>query len=270
MKLKDWLRTNQASFRICDLSFIIKCLFTRGLPLVLEEDSYLSKDNLKHLEKVKTLYSQGVPTAYILGKEAFFGREFMVDERVLIPRKETELITERAIEIINSHRLKSVLDLCSGCGNIAITIKKQSLGPVTVFASDLNMEALKVAKTNAEKHSSSLCLVNSDLLSAFGKEKFDLIISNPPYVETDNVKGTLNFEPKQALEAGRDGMLFIERILRSACKCLKSKSYLVMEIGYQHKRPVSKLIQKLKTYKVIEWIKDYSGHWRGVVLQKNM
>jgi len=270
MKLKDWLKVNKTYFRSQDLSFILKIMFSRKQPLILEEDRFLDRGHIQRLEEIRKLYTQGMPLAYILGREDFFGREFKVDNRVLIPRKETELIVEKAIAIINDNDLRSILDLCCGCANIAISVKKEVVRKIAVFSTDISLSALEVAQINSREHKVSINLINADLLSAFGDGKFDLIVSNPPYVEVKNIKGSLNAEPRQALEAGDDGLHFIEKILKYAFRCLQDNGYLIIEIGYQHKKCLEELIYNLNFYIIIEWVKDYSGHWRGVVLQKKI
>lgn len=266
MKLKDWLKKNRTDFKEHDLRFLIKDVLSSDRSLLLEQDTCLGVSQLERLRTIKKAYIQGVPLAYILGKEDFFGREFKVGKSVLIPRKETELIVEKAIDIINKNHLDSILDLCSGSGNIALTVKKTIKRKILVFSSDISWESLEFAEVNRKLYNEDIKLVNADLLNAFKGKSFDLIVSNPPYVESENIKGTLLFEPKLALEAGFDGLYFIDKILREAPYYLKDRGYLIVEVGYKHKEAVDKLIKSLKLYKCQEWIKDYSGIFRGVVL----
>lgn len=249
MKLKVWLKSNSSTFADRDLRFLIK--------------HSLGKDVLE-LDEIRKAYIQGMPLAYILGKEEFFGYEFEVSQDVLIPRPETELIVEKAIELINAQRLSSVLDLCCGSGNIAISIAKEASKEISVFASDKSPEALRVAELNATKHKVDINFIQTDLLAGFEQNSFDLIVSNPPYVEDEAIKGSLKYEPQAALSGGGDGLAFINKILDQAHIYLKDKGYLVMEIGYKHKQTIM-----ADKYKLIEWIRDYSGHFRGVVLKNN-
>jgi len=249
MKPEQWIAINKVIFAERDLRFLIK--------------HSLGKD-VSELEKIRKAYIQGMPLAYILGKEEFFGYEFDISQDVLIPRPETELLVEKAIELINAQRLNSVLDLCCGSGNIAISIAKGVSKEISVFASDKSPEALRVAELNAKKHEVKINFGQTDLLTGFEQNSFDLIISNPPYVEEENIKGSLNYEPKISLWAGKDGLVFINKILDQAHICLKDKGYLVMEIGYKHKEAIM-----ADKYELIEWIKDYCGHFRGVILRKN-
>ncbi len=247
MELDKWVERNKAVFNSRDLRFLLK--------------HSLGKDSLE-LERIRKLYVEGVPMAYILGKEEFFGYEFDISQEVLIPRPETELLVEKAIELIKSRKLRSVLDLCCGSGNIAISIAKEVSKEISVFASDCSPKALKIAESNANKHKVRIDFVQSDLLAEFKPNSFDLIISNPPYVEEEEIKGPLNYEPKLSLWAGGDGLAFINKILDQAHIYLKDKGYLIMEIGYKHKPAI--MVDK---YELVEWIKDYSGHFRGVILK---
>ncbi len=253
MKLKDWLKEYKNDFTDRDLRFLLK--------------HSLGKDAFE-LERIGKAYAQGIPLAYILGKEEFFGYEFDISSDVLIPRPETELIVEKALKIIAFKAVNSVLDLCSGSGNIAISLKKASPKDLSVFASDCSWEALRVAELNARKHKVNINFILADLLTGFSPNSFDLIVSNPPYVEDENIKDSLKYEPFTALSGGRDGLDIIKKILNQARVCLKDKGYLIIEIGYRHKVSLDKYIQSLNSYKIVDWIKDYSGHFRGVILEK--
>jgi len=269
MKLKDWLKTNRSFFNDSDLRFLIKNVFNLNYSEVLISDVYIDLQNLQYLDEIKELCITGLPLAYIFGKEEFFGLEFRVDRNTLIPRPETELIVERAIEIINKNNLKSVLDLGCGSGNIAISVKKEVSSDVTVFASDISPQATEVARDNAESNNVDISIVSSDLLDGFKYNSFDLIISNPPYVESEHIKGSLLFEPKVALDGGLDGLGIISKVLDQADRYIKDQGYLIIEVGYQHKQAVDKLVEQKKSlYKIEEWIKDYSDIFRGVILKK--
>lgn len=266
MKIKDWLNTNKDIFHERDLRYILKEVLALD-SLFLSEEATLKKDKLDYLEKIKKSYIKGLPLAYILGKDEFFGYEFEIRPSVLIPRKETELIVEEALEIIKANDLKTILDLGCGSGNIAISIKKNFNSNVKVVSSDISDKALEVAQKNKAKHNVDVGLVRSDLLTAFKYRCFDLIISNPPYVERKHIKGSLKYEPRLALQAKNKGLHFIDAILWSASNYLKKEGFLIFEIGYDQNQAVKEIIDDLGCYDTIKWIKDYAGHFRGVILK---
>lgn len=268
MKLKDWVRENRAVFVDRDLRFLVKDVFLDDNVLLLQQDKYLSLGKLQHLDRIKQLYIQGMPLAYILGKEIFFGLEFKVDSQVLIPRKETELIVEKTIEIINKNNLYYILDLCCGCGNIAVSIKKSIKKKLFICGSDVSFKVFALSRKNSDIYKTSIELVNADLLKAFKARIFDLIVSNPPYVESKNIKSSLRYEPRVALEAGEKGLSLLREILSEAHIYLRNSGYLILEMGYNHKSFLAQIINEIGLYEIVEWIKDYSGNFRGIVLRK--
>lgn len=267
MKLEDWLKIEGLDFKDRDLRFLIKSLFEIDYPSAWISGIGLGQFEIKLLSGIKQAYSKGIPLAYILGKEDFFGFEFKINRDVLIPRPETELLVEQAVHIINNNGLVDILDLCCGCSNIAISIEKAVKNNLSVFASDISVKALELSLVNITGYKSNVRLVNSDLLTAFKKKSFDLIISNPPYVETENIKDGLVFEPRLALDGGQDGLNIIREILRLGHKYLNKKGYLILEFGCNHKEIVDNFINKMGLYEKIKWIKDYFGHHRGVILR---
>ncbi len=267
MKLKDWFKTNRIIFSDTDLRYLLENIFSSKY-LLLEQKTNIDSEKLIRLEKIKQAYVKGVPLAYILGKEDFFGWQFKVNDNVLIPRKETELIVEKSIEIIKNNCLNFILDLCCGCGNIAISIKKILKDGSVIFSSDISIKAIEVAQSNKNFHNTDIHLINSDLLKGFKYKSFDLIVSNPPYVETGFINESLKYEPATALYAGKEGLLFINKILNQAYLYLKDNGFLILEIGYKHKDWIEKIIRNTKFYEILEWIKDYSGHFRGIVLRR--
>jgi len=256
-------------FADSDLRFLVKKIFKCDcLEELLIKDISLDRTRLQELEAIKGLYLEGVPLAYILGKEEFFGLSFSIDRYVLIPRKETELIVEKAIEIISREESMSVLDVCCGCANIAVSIVTAVSRPLHIYASDISYEALRVAGRNILSHKAAVRLVGGDLFSAFQRDVFDVIVANPPYVETHNIKGSLGYEPRIALDGGRDGLDVIRRIIANAHLYLRGNGYLITECGWQHREALHTLIVSCGRYNIQEWIKDYSSHQRAVVLKK--
>ncbi len=267
MKLKDWVKKNRDIFLERDLKFLLKKTFSKDYVFLYCEDFILSKEDLEYLEEVKKLYLKGIPISYIIGKEEFFGFNFSINPQVFIPRKETEIIVENALRIIKKKRLKYVLDLCCGCGSIGIVLKLHCPA-IRVFFSDISWEAVKVTKENLQLHNVEGKIVVSDLLFGFKFNTFDLIISNPPYVASFLIKGSLEFEPRISLEAPERGQYFLKKIIQQAHRYLKEEGMLIMEFGFDQKDTVESLVESLNLWRIKEWIIDYSGIYRGVVLEK--
>jgi len=268
MKLTEWIGKSGNIFTHSDLQFLLRQFFCDKDIFLKQKSVFLDAEKLKSLEKIKKEYKKGMPLAYLLGKEEFFGLEFNVNPSVLIPRPETEIITEKAIEIIKNNSLKEMLDLCCGSANVAVTIKKFFKGKIKIWASDISRKAIDVGRSNIKRHKVRVNLVKGNLFDGFSGKKFDIIVSNPPYVAKPEIKGSLEYEPRIALEAGDRGMYFIEKILGLAHLYLKEKGFLVIEAGFKHKKPINSILEKTGKYEIIEWIYDYGGNFRGVVLKK--
>ena len=160
MKVNEWVSSNRKNFLEGDLCFIIKSAFSGNYsPLI--GDLPLDEEKRDYLEKIKRIYIKGVPLAYILGKEEFFGREFRITPQVLIPRKETEIIVEKTIEVVRKNGFKYILDIGCGCGNIAISVKKALGDRIVMVAGDKSFKALKVAFHNAMIHNTNINLINT-------------------------------------------------------------------------------------------------------------
>lgn len=270
MSLKAWLKENRDYFLENDLKYLLSSTFPHFCPWDFSGHEHkLSPESLEYLNKVKTDYVKGIPVAYILGHEEFFGLEFIITPDVLVPRKETELLVEKALDIIQSRGPAEILDLGCGCGNIAISIKKNGGEDLTVYASDISERALDISVKNAGKHSAAVNMVKTDLFAGFSQEMFDLIISNPPYVESDRISGGLEYEPFLALDGGKDGMDCLRKVMERAHIFLRPNGFLILEMGYNQKPFVEDIINSAGGYRIIEWIEDYSGLPRGVVAGKN-
>jgi release factor glutamine methyltransferase len=208
------------------------------IALVIDADRPLAKAELTRYRALHQRRRVGEPVAYLLGRREFYGRPFLVDRRVLIPRPDTEHLVDVALERTRHLSLSArVLDLCTGSGCVALTLARER--PTTrVLASDLSSDALAVAAENALRLGAyNVGLVRSDLFAAFDPKKglFDLITANPPYIPdgelpklTIDVRG---FEPKLALVGGAEGLDLTARIAREAPRFLDAGGVLAMEIG---------------------------------------
>ncbi len=268
IKLGAWVRSNRPVFARRDLNFLLRTLFDKDSGYALF-DEVLDFRALGYLEKLKELYIEGLPLAYILGKEEFFGLIFLLKRGVFIPRCDTEVVVERALELIHREEIYYVLDLCCGTGCISIAIDKTKEKRLKIFASDISQKALQSSSVNKRSHKSSVNFIQSNLLSAFKDRIFDLIVSNPPYIEENYFKDNhfLRYEPQEALRAGEDGLSFIKNIISDARLILKKNGFLVIEMGFAQKDSIERVLCDYEDWQVIEWFRDYSGNWRGVILK---
>lgn len=228
------------------------------------------EDYLKELGKI----INGMPLQYITHKQEFMGLDFYVDENVLIPQPDTEVLVEEAIKLIKNNESAKVLDLCTGSGAIAVSIAKYSKN-TKVIASDISKKALEVANKNVINNNvQNVKLLQSDMFENLKNYKFDFIVSNPPYIESNTIKNLskeVKNEPKLALDGGKDGLDFYRIILKEAYKYLNKNGYLLLEIGYDQGEKILKLCKEyscnlnLITKKPI---KDFGGNNRVIILQK--
>lgn len=238
--------------------------------LILNADT--ENTNADGYEKYKDYIekrSKRVPLQHILGYQDFMGLRFLVDGRVLIPRQDTEILVEEALKEL--HDGMSVLDICTGSGCILISLLNYS-NDCSGIGIDISEDALEVAKTNANmlltqqtQKDSDISFMKADVLSELPTElmepKFDLVVSNPPYIESD-VIGELepevkDFDPMLALDGGKDGLVFYRRLSEVLDKTLKKGGWFFFEIGYNQADAVKELFSD--EYTDIEVIKDYAG-----------
>lgn len=206
----------------------------------------------------------GEPIAYLTGAQEFWSREFLVTPDVLIPRPETELLVKLALAFIPENQAYAVADLGVGSGAIAVTIALER-PQATVIASDISASALKLAAANAQRLGAiNLEFVLSDWLDKLPPRRFDMILSNPPYIAADDphlTQGDLRFEPPSALASGKDGLDAIRRIAADARRLLKPGGPLLLEHGYNQADTVQKLLRDL-AYTAVASHQDLAGHYR--------
>lgn len=242
------------------------CAILHLKPADLNKDVKIPFGWTVRVEKMRERIEKGEPWQYVVGSACFYGRTFAVDNRVLIPRPETELVTEQAI--LRAKDGDKALDLCCGSGAIGATLAlecKNRGKNVSVTCADVSKDALKVAKYNAKQLGAKVIFARSDMFRNV-KGTFDLIVCNPPYVETatisaldDSVK---NFEPHSALDGGVDGLKFYRILATEVPKHLKKGGVLVLEIGYNQGNDVVKLFEGSFD---VELKKDYGANDRIVV-----
>lgn len=215
--------------------------------------------------------TKGVPLQHITHTQEFMKMDFYVDENVLIPRPDTEVLVEEVIKIAQKIDSPKILDLCTGSGAIAISLKKY-ISNAQVYAVDISKKALEIAKKNANRLESNVKFIESNLFDKVRKEKFDIIVSNPPYIKKTDINylsQEVQKEPQIALDGGYDGLDFYRKISYQAIDYLKFGSYLCFEIGFDQKEDVMDIINKVEHYTGTYCKKDLCGNDRVIIAQVN-
>ena len=220
--------------------------------LIVYDNKELTKDQEEKYYKIINLHINGVPIEYITNTKEFMKMNFFINENVLIPRQDTEILVEEVLEISKKINAVKILDLCTGSGAIGISIAKY-LPNSKITVVDISEEALKVAKRNAKinKVENQITFVKSNLFLNLKKEKYDIIVSNPPYIKKDIIKKLdkqVQNEPQIALDGGYDGLDFYRKIISTSYEYMKTGSYLCLEIGYDQKKDVINLINNQDKY----------------------
>ena len=234
--------------------------------LYLMMDEEVEPELLESFEKAMTLYMQGYPVQYIKGVETFFGRDFIVNENVLIPRYETEELVENILYHIDDYFEPSipldVVDVGTGSGAIAISLKAEE-ARLNVTATDISFEALDVAKQNAQNIGVEIDFMQGDILQPLLDQdmKFDIFISNPPYIpqEQDIEAVVKNNEPHVALFGGKDGLYFYRKIFEGVQSLLKERAILAFEMGFDQKEDMEKEMNHYFPNTPFKILKDMNG-----------
>ena len=281
MYIKDLLRKGEIELNIYNIeesNLKVRLLLSN---LLGKNKEYLLIHDMEELKKdVEEAFWNGIarlklgePIQYIIGKQEFYGLDFFVNKNVLIPQPDTEILVVETLENIKQYFYSKnikILDLCTGSGAIAISIKKnvdKYCGQTNeIWASDISHEALSIAEINSEKNNVEINFIESDLFNNIN-ERFDVIVSNPPYIETNvihNLPVEVQNEPKLDLDGGEDGLEFYRTIAKEAPNFLNSEGIVLVEIGYNQKDEVIRIFEE-NNYKEIYSKKDYSGNDRIVV-----
>lgn len=246
------------------LTSILNCSRTS---LYTERISFNPKQS-ERFSKALSLRAQGIPLQYILGETEFFGLKFKVDIRVLIPRPETEILVETVIKqsSVASHQSPvEILELGTGSGCIAVSLAK-FLPQAKITAVDISSDALSAAKENAllNRIEERINFVQSNLFSSpeLSGRSYGLIVSNPPYIPAEDIKGLqreISYEPRIALDGGSDGLDFFRRIIAGAPQFLKNDGLLIVEMGYNQLFEIKNIFDKTGNFEIIEVVKDYNN-----------
>lgn len=245
--------------------------------IIKQEQEVIEKDKYTYLSYIKEIIN-GKPVQYITKEQEFMNLKFYVDENVLIPQPDTEILVEEAIKKINEiKKVKNikVLDLCTGSGAIAVSIKKyadNSKKNVEVYASDISENAIKIANKNAKRNNVKINFILSDMFQKIKEKDFDIILSNPPYIETttiDTLSKEVQNEPYIALNGGEDGLEFYRIIAKNGYNYLTKNGSILLEIGYNQKEKVIQIFDDTKKYSEIKNKKDLSGNDRLIEIDVN-
>ena len=277
MNLRELLNEGkkQLNSEIEDSAIILKILVEyifkiKKEQIILSYDKELNDEDVQVFFDKITKLNMGIPIQYITNIQEFMKLDFYVDENVLIPQPDTEILVEEVIKYYKDTTCK-VLDLCTGSGAIGISIAKY-IEDSNVMATDISNKALQIAKLNAEKNlvHKKMEFVESDLFENIVQNKFNVIVSNPPYIRTSEINKLdmqVQNEPHIALDGGNDGLFFYRIIAKNAYKFLDESGRLFLEIGYDQKDDVIQLLQSTNMYKNIYSKKDLGGNDRIIVAE---
>ena len=282
MQIKEAMRKGMIKLKTNDVKepnlkarLLMQYILNRPREYILvHDDKQLTlRQNVDYFKLIKKLI-EGVPLQHITHQQEFMKLMFYVDENVLIPRSDTEILVEEVIKLAKSINAKKILDLCTGSGAIAVSLAKYIEGS-QITATDISRKALSIAKLNATNNDveDRITFVSSDLFQNISEEKYDIVVSNPPYIKRKVIK-TLDEEVKRepiiALDGGNDGLDFYKKIIGNAYQYLKYKGYLCLEIGYDQKDEVIDLINKEEKYIDTYSKKDLFDNDRIVITKLGM
>ncbi len=251
------------------------CLGLSRIDLYLRHDQPLEQGELARFRELVRRRARREPVAYITGGKEFWSLELQVSPHVLIPRPETELLVEQALEVMGPRKEAVALELGTGTGAISLALASQRPG-WWIAASDISPEAVALARANAVKHGleGRVSFFVSDWLAAVAttEPQFDLIVSNPPYIRSREI-GRLepeisSYEPRLALDGGVSGLECLTRIISAAGPCLKAGGFILLEIGHDQKDAAESLFRDRGVYHQVTTVRDYGGSWRVVMGRK--
>ena len=241
---------------------------TREYLIIYDKKEVTPKQRDEYVLNIKRLI-QGEPLQYITGLQEFMKLRFLVTKDVLIPQPDTEILVEEVISIAKKIDNPTILDLGTGSGSIAISLAKY-VQNTKLVAIDISQKAIDIAKKNAKLNgvSNTIDFMQSDLFNKLKNQKFDIIVSNPPYIPTKEINSLpieVQKEPKIALDGGEDGLEIYRKIVKEAYKFLNRQGFLCLEIGYNQKEKVKKIIDAQRKYVETYFKKDLCQNDRIVV-----
>ena len=242
-----------------DIELLVLHLLNIDKNVLYRDNPSFTEETCNELKNLIERREKGEPLAYLTNKIGFWNLSLYVDNKVLVPRPETETLVQNILEIFDSKQIK-VLDLGTGSGAIGLSLANERTN-WEVVCSDMSLEAIKVTKKNMLTNSLNVSLVNSNWLTAFKNECFDLIVSNPPYVNPSDprvLSDGLRFEPLEALVSDCGGFKDIEQIVKESSKTLNNSGYLFLEHGYDQSDEVISIFENYD-FSQIRTFKDLNG-----------
>ena len=238
--------------------------------IIYDKNEVTKEERDNFVKNIKRLIS-GEPLQYITGVQEFMKLNFIVNKDVRIPQPDTEILVEEVIKIANKMENPIILDLCTGSGAIAVSLAK-NIPNAKIIATDISKKALEIAKYNAKLNGvlNSIDFIESNLFNKIKNIKFDVIVSNPPYIATNEIQKLpkdVRQEPVIALDGGKDGLDFYRKIYDKGNEFLNRQGYICVEIGYNQREAVKRIIEKKQRYVETYCKKDLCENDRVIVTQ---
>ncbi|MBE5812618.1 MAG: peptide chain release factor N(5)-glutamine methyltransferase [Clostridiales bacterium] len=247
-----------------EIFLILEYVLDKSKSEILTNLDYKIKESEK--EKIYEIVKRRLnsePLQYITHNQYFYGNKFYVNENVLIPRADTEVLVEEVLKIAGVE--DNILDLCTGSGCIAVSLKKANQ-KLSITASDISSGALTIAMINSKINNVDIDFIKSDLFNNV-RQKFNIIVSNPPYIKTKEIESLqkeVKKEPKLALDGGNNGLEYYEKIIKNAKDYLTDCGVIALEIGYNQAEEIRKILEE-NNFKDIKIVKDYGNNDRVVI-----
>ncbi|MGO3751257.1 MAG: peptide chain release factor N(5)-glutamine methyltransferase [Peptoniphilaceae bacterium] len=264
----EYLKDNRYSNSSIEVRNILADILEKDISyLLVHGEEKVGKKEKDKFFRIMEKRKNGEPLAYILGSAHFYGREFKINKKVLIPRKDTEISIDVLKYIIDKNNIKNLLEIGVGSGIVSVTMGLER-SHIDYTGVDVSEEAINNTITNINNYKlENIKIVQSDIYSNIN-ETFDIIYSNPPYIESEEIENLQieikDFEPRLALDGGKDGLYFYRKIIKNLDKHLNKNGFLVLEIGYNQKNLITDLLEDYKTY----CFKDLSGNDRVLIATK--
>ena len=266
------LRKNKISSAALDSELLLSKVINKNREFILLNlDKELDQNDQEHFKDLIIKRSQGKPLAYLTGIKSFWNYDFKINEKVLIPRPDSEIIIEQVLDIYKNKNNLNFLEVGIGSGCIALSILKEKKSFLATGI-DLSKESIKICRFNANKLGvgNRIKLIKSDVDNLIF-HKYDLIVSNPPYIKKLDLsmldKEVKNYEPKLALDGGLEGLSVIKKVIEKSTDLIKINGKLILEIGYDQREPVKKMLNENNFY-INRILKDLANNDRCIVSTK--